>query len=135
MQKKHLQWVVQNLQKAKLIFVLNKLDDYHDCSDSIEESIHGFKEDLVKIGLENPVVCPISAYFSYLIKLKMTGQVFSADEADEYALYSQKFKRSFYDLSQYYEGVQCLPTDSEEVILSKRAGLYGLEKIICGGKS
>lgn len=133
-EKKHLQWVAQNLKKEKIIFVLNKLDDYHDFSDSIEESVHDFKEDLLKVGFENPIVCPISAYFSYLLKLRMTGQALSEDEADEYALYSKKFKRSSYDLSPYYEDVQCLPTDSEEVALSKRVGLYGLEKIIYGGR-
>ena len=91
-------------------------------------------KDLLKIGFENPIICPISAYFSYLLKLRMTGQALSEDEADEYALYSKKFKRSSYDLSHYYEDVQCLPTDSEEVALSKRVGLYGLEKIIYGGR-
>lgn len=133
-EKKHLQWVAQNLQKDKIIFVLNKLDDYHDFSDSIEESVHDFKEDLLKIGFENPVICPISAYFSYLLKMRMTGQDLSEDESDEYAIYAKKFKRSAYDLSHYYDEVECLPTDSEEIALSKRAGLYGLEKIIYGGR-
>ena len=133
-EKKHLQWVAQNLQKDKIIFVLNKLDDYHDFSDSIEESVNDFKEDLLKIGFENPIICPISAYFSYLLKMRMTGQALSEDESDEYALYAKKFKRSAYDLSHYYDGVQCLPTDSEEIALSKRVGLYGLEKKIYGGR-
>lgn len=133
-EKRHLQWVSQNLQKKRIIFVLNKLDDYHDFSDSIEESVHNFKDDLLKIGFENPIICPISAYFSYLLKLRMTGQVLSEDEADEYALCSKKFRKSSYDLSHYYKDVQCLPTDSEEVALSKRVGLYGLEKIIYGGR-
>ena len=134
-EKKHLQWVAQNLQKDKIIFVLNKLDNYRDFSDNIEESVRNFKEDLLKIGFEDPVICPISAYFSYLLKLKMTGQALSEDEADEYNLYAKKFKRSSYDLSKYYDGVQCLPTDTEDIALSKRAGLYGLEKIIYGGRS
>lgn len=134
-EKRHLQWAAQNLQKEKMIFVLNKLDNYHEFSDSIEESVENFKEDLQKIGFENPVVCPISAYFSYLLKLQMTGRALSEDEADEYALYAKKFKKSSYDLSHYYEGVECLPTDSKEIALSKRAGLYGLEKIIYGGIS
>lgn len=133
-EKKHLQWVAKNLQKDKVIFVLNKLDDYHDFSDSIEESVHEFKEDLQKIGFENPVICPISAYFSYLLKMSITGQALSEDEKDEYDLYAKKFKRSTYDLSHYYEGVKCLSTDSEEIALSKRVGLYGLEKIIYGGR-
>ena len=133
-EKKHLQWVAKNLQKDKVIFVLNKLDDYHDFSDSIEESVHEFKEDLLKIGFENPVICPISAYFSYLLKMSITGQALSEDEKDEYDLYAKKFKRSTYDLSHYYQGVKCLSTDSEEIALSKRVGLYGLEKIIYGGR-
>lgn len=133
-EKRHLQWVSQNLQKGKIIFVLNKLDDYHDFSDSIEESVHDFKDDLLKIGFENPIICPISAYFSYLLKLRMTGQALSEDEADEYARYAKKFMRSSYDLSHYYEDAQCLPTDSEEIALSKRVGLYGLEKNIYGGR-
>ena len=133
-EKRHLQWVAKNLEKDKIIFVLNKLDDYHDFSDSIEESIQAFKEDLLKIGFENPVICPISAYFSYLLKMSMTGQALSEDEQDEYALYVKKFMRSAYDLSRYYERVQCLPNDSEEIALSKRVGLYGLEKIIYGGR-
>lgn len=132
-EKKHLQWVAQNLQKKKIVFVLNKVDNYRDFSDSIGESIQAFKEELLNIGFENPVVCPISAYFSYLLKLRMTGQALSEDEADEYNFYSKKFKRSFYDLSHYYKEVQCLPDDSEEIVLSKCAGLYGLEKIIYGG--
>lgn len=132
-EKKHLQWVAKNLQKEKIIFVINKLDSYHDFADSIEESINEFKNDLQKIGFENPIICPISAYFAYLIKLKLTGQAFSDDEADEYAFYSKKFNKPSYDLSHYYEGVQCLPTDSEEIALSKRVGLYGFEKIIYGG--
>lgn len=132
-EKNYLQWVAQNLHKGKIIFVLNKLDCYHDFSDSIEESIFNFKKELLKIGFENPIICPISAYFSYLLKLRFTGQNLSEDELDEYTLYEKKFKRTTYDLSHYYEGVHCLPTDSDEISLSKRAGLYGLEKIIYGG--
>lgn len=132
-EKKHLQWVAQNLPKEKIIFVLNKLDNYHDFSDSIEDSVRGFEKDLLDIGFEKPVICPISAYFSYLLKLKMTGQVLNDDEEDEYALYSKKFKRAAYDLSHYYEGVKCCDTDLEILSLSKRVGLYGLEKIIYGG--
>ena len=133
-EKKHMQWVAQNLQKDKVIFVLNKLDDYRDYADSIDESINGLKKDLLEIGFENPVICPISAYFAYLLKLRMTGQHLSEDEKDEYDFYSKKFKRSSYDLSRYYKDVKCLPDDSEEIVLSKRVGLYGLEKIIYGGQ-
>ena len=131
-EKKHLKWIAHNLQDKKIIFVLNKLDEYRDYSDSISESIDGLREDLLKAGFKNPLICPISAYFSYLIKLKMAGVTLSEDEEDEYAVYAKKFMRSSYDLSSYYDGVQCSPNDSEEIVLSKHAGLYGLEKIIYG---
>lgn len=133
-ERKHLQWVAQNLPKDKVVFVLNKLDAYRNFSDRIDESVYNFKEDLLEIGFKDPIICPISAYFSYLLKLRINGQTLSEDEADEYALYSRKFMRHSYDLSRYYDGVQCLPADSEEIMLSKRAGLYGFEKIIYGGR-
>lgn len=129
-EKKHLKWVAENLNKDNIIFVLNKLDAYHDFSDSLEESVQGFREDLVSCGFENAVICPISAYFAYLLKLKMIGQTLSEDEEDEYMFYSKKFMRDSYDLSHYYEGMKCSPDDSQETALSKRVGLYGLEKII-----
>ena len=134
-EKKHLFWVAQHIPKDHIIFVLNKLDDYRNCSDSIEESISGLRKDLEQAGFENPTICPISAYFGLLLKLKMTGQPLSDDEQDEYAFLSKKFKRSSYDLSRFYEGVELSDSDSEEVMLSKRTGLYGLEKLIYGGLS
>lgn len=130
---KYLQWASKNLPKEKFVFVLNKLDDYRDWSDSIEESIHSLREDLQKVGFENPVICPISAYFSYLLKLHMTGSILSDDESDEYAYLSKKFMRPSYDLSRYYNEAQPAESDVEEITLCKRAGIYGLEKIIYGG--
>lgn len=129
-EKRHLLWVAKNIPHSKVIFVLNKLDDYRSCSDSIEESIQGLREDLNTVGFERPTICPISAYFSYLVKLKMTGQPLSDDEADEYAFFSKKFKRSSYDLSRFYTDCTITDNDTEDIALSKRSGLYGLEKTI-----
>lgn len=131
---KHLLWVSKNIPHDKIVFVLNKLDDYRSCSDSIEESIQGLREDLIKTGFENPTICPISAYFGLLLKLKLTGQTLSADEEDEYAFFAKKFRRPAYDLSIFYDDCNCLDTDSDEVALYKRSGLYGLENLIYGGR-
>jgi hypothetical protein len=38
-----------------------------------------------------------------------------------------------HDLSKYYDGIQVEPDDSEAVKMSKRCGIYGLEKILFGG--
>lgn len=132
-EKKHLQWLYKNIPNYKIFFVLNKLDDYRDYSDSIDESIEELKRDLLKIGFENPTICPLSAYLAYLLKLKMTGQILTADEEDEYSYMAKKFKRSSYDLSRYYENAQCKEEDSDEIMLCKQVGLYGLEQILYGG--
>ncbi|GLC80947.1 dynamin family protein [Lacrimispora brassicae] len=130
---KHLKWVAENVPKEKIIFVLNKLDDYHSSTDNVGESIDGLRSDLVNIGFENPVICPISAYFGLLLKMKLTGQELTEDEQDEYALLAKKFNKPSYDLSRFYNGVQCNADDANDIRLSKKSGLYGLEKLIYGG--
>lgn len=130
---KHLKWVSENIPKEKVIFVLNKLDDYHCSSDSVEESISGLRSDLIKIGFENPIICPVSAYFGLLLKMEQSGLELSEDEQDEYDLLAKKFNKPAYDLSHFYDGVQSASDDDENIRLSKKSGLYGLEKTIYGG--
>lgn len=130
---KHLKWIAENVPKEKIIFVLNKLDNYHSNTDSIEESINGLRSDLMTIGFKEPIICPISAYFGILLKMKLTGKELTEDEQDEYALLSKKFNKPSYDLSRFYNGVQCNINDTNEIRLSKSSGLYGLEKLIYGG--
>ncbi len=132
-EKEHIQWLSQNVDKNKIVFVLNKIDNYRKGADSVEESIRELKKDLLQYGFDNPVICPISAYFAYLLKLKLVGKTLTLDEEDEYDYLVKKFKRDFYDLSKYYPSDQISEKDSEEIILSKRAGVYGLEKIVYGG--
>lgn len=130
---KHLKWTSENLDKNKIVFVLNKLDDYRSSTDSVEESVDGLRTDLEKLGFENPIICPISAYFGLLLKMKITGQGLTEDELDEYTLLAKKFNKASYDLSDYYKNCECLETDSDEIKLSKKSGLYGLENILYGG--
>lgn len=130
---KHLKWIAEHVPGYKVIFVLNKLDNYRDKGDSIRDSINDLREDLKKAGFENPVICPISAYFSYLLKLKTTGQSLSEDESDEFEYLSKKFMRPAYDLSVFHSKADVDEDESDELELSRRAGIYGLEKIIYGG--
>ena len=131
-EKKHLHWVASHLGPRKIIFILNKLDDYKRTADSVDESIAGLMRDLIEAGFSEPTICPISAYFSLLLKMKLAGQTLTEDEEDEYQLYAKKFRRPEHDLTRFY------PEDntelgSEELNLCKKSGLYGLEKIIYGG--
>ena len=80
---RHLKWVSENVDQNKVVFILNKLDDYRSESDNISESMTALRNDLTKLGFTAPVICPISAYFGYLLKLKLTHQPFTEDEQDE----------------------------------------------------
>ena len=134
-EKEHLQWVAENIPKEKVVFVLNKLDDFKSIDDSIEKSIDGVKNDLHAIGYEKPQICPLSSYFAFLIKLKANGERMTEDETDAYVLYVKKFSKAEYDLSIYFPGVHNNVEDSELIKMSKKCGLYGLEQILFGGDS
>ncbi len=129
----HLRWISENVPKEKIIFVVNKLDNFKAADDSISDSMEGVRNDLAAFGFEHPILCPISAYFALLIKMKANGRQMTDDEMDEYALYLKKFKKPAYDLSGYYENAQVEAGDSEILSMSKKCGLYGLEKILFGG--
>ena len=85
------------------------------------------------MGFDNPIICPISAYFAMLIKMKVNGYEMTEDEEDEYLYYLKKFNKSVYDFSKYYNNVNEDANDSEIVAMSKKCGLFGLEKILFGG--
>lgn len=134
-EKEHLQWVAENVTKEKVVFVLNKLDDFKNIDDSVEESINGVKSDLNAMGYENPIICPISSYFAFLIKLKENGEQMSEDEIDAYNLYFKKFSKDEYDLSIYSSTIDSNTNETEQVKMGKRCGLYGLEQVLFGGES
>lgn len=129
----HLKWISENVRKDKIIFILNKLDDFNVADDDISMSLERVKGDLTVLGFENPIICPMSAYCALLIKMKSYGDQLTDDELDEYSLYVKKFSKPAYDLSKYYDGIQVESGDDEAITMSKRCGLYGLEKILFGG--
>lgn len=128
----YLKWVANNVKKDKVVFILNKIDDFNAKDDSIDASIEGVKKDLFKAGFNNPIICPMSSYCAFLVKMKQTEQELDEDEQDEYDFYNRKFNRPAYNLSKYYNNTQMNTYDTEEALLSKRCGLYGVEKIIFG---
>lgn len=129
----YLRWLRKNISPEKTVFVVNKLDDFKQADDNIKDSIVGVKSDLARLGYENPIICPLSAYFGYLLKRKYYKDELTEDEEDEHMLFCRKFKREMYDLSVYYDGVSMDPTDNIFTEMEKRCGLYGLEKILFGG--
>ncbi len=131
-QKEYLKWILNNLPKKKIVFVINKLDTLKPKEDSIADTIFNFYKDLCDIGFKNPTICPISSYFSFLLKQKISGKDFSEDEIDDFRFYSSRFSKPFYNLSGYYnEELEDINLEINDLLqLSKRCGLYGIEKII-----
>lgn len=131
---RYLKYISENVSEDKIIFVLNKLDNFKSADDSIAASIDGIQNDLAQLGFENPVIYPLSAYFALLLKLKQNGELLTEDEQDEYDYYVKKFSRSEYDLSKYMDqSFISIPVDNEQSKLAVRCGLYALENILYGG--
>lgn len=132
----HLKWVSNNLPKEKTVFVINKMDDFRCVDDDIEESIEGVRKDLLALGFENPVICPMSAYAALLAKKKYHGEGLTDDEKREYRFLVEKFSIPTYDLSKYYHFKQVdVEKDNEYISMCKKSGIYGLEKNLLGGSN
>lgn len=99
---KYLQFICENVDENKIVFVLNKLDRFRISEDSIEDSINHLKDDLLKLGLTNPIICPVSSYAGRLAKKKMFESELNEDEQDEYIFLQRKFKNESYNLSKFY---------------------------------
>ena len=125
----HLQYIADTVPHDKIIFVVSKLDLFKSKEDSITESVQWIREDLRKVGFENPLICPVSAYFALLLKLHHAGETLDEDELDEYEMCVKKFHRAQYDLSGYYGTAPKNSTDEYESLCNK-CGMTALEKII-----
>ena len=133
---KHLKWISQNMPKdKKVIFVLNKLDDFDSSEDSIPQSIHNVETILKQTGYQNPVLCPISAYFGLLLKKKMYTEELSKIQQINYDLLAHKFQQLEYDLSVFYPNRKICADTYQENILYHRCGMAELENILFGKKT
>lgn len=133
---RHLRYVANNVPKEKTIFVLNKLDSFRAKEDSIVESIMRVRKDLQELGYHNPNICPISAYFSLLLKLKQQGEDLTEDELDDYERFVKKFAKEEFHLSNYYGYSNSQDKRIDEVPFlqnSYRSGMLNFEKVLYGG--
>lgn len=138
---RYLRFICENVDENKIIFVLNKLDRFKISEDSIEESINHLKDDLIKLGLANPIICPVSSYAGGLAKKKMFGIELNEDEQDDYMLLQRKFKDENYNLSKFYSedilkriNQNCSENDKSPIIdLLIKCGILCLEEIITEG--
>lgn len=129
---RYLKLVAETVPKEKVVFVLNKLDGFRQSEDCIAVSIERIRKDLVSLGYNNPIICPVSAYCGLLVKKCLNGTALSEDEQDLFKLFSRKLCKAEYDLSRYYPLVENIDSsvDSQLLLISMQCGLYGLESIL-----
>ena len=130
---RYLQHIANNVPKDKIVFVLNKLDNFNVADDNISESIELVENDLMKMGFENPIICPISAYCALLIKMKKNGGILNEDEEDMYELYKKRFGKIEYDLSNLYNNNNLMVKNDELYNFALRCGLHNIENKLYGG--
>ncbi len=128
---RHLQWVLKNISgDRKIIFVLNKLDDFKLSEDSIPDSIDSIKRDLRQIGYQNPVICPVSAYFGFLLKKRIYGEVLGRSQQIDYDFLADKFRNPEFDLSVFYPNRKICADKNPDKILYHKCGMRMLEEML-----
>jgi len=135
-EKDHLEYVYKNVPKKKVIFVLNQLDRCDNITSLISESIDKAKIHLQNIGFKNPVIWPMAAQFSLLLKRKQSNENLNSNEQDEFDLKLKMFNTPEYDLSAYYDKafVADKPQSGDKLLdMCFATGLHGLEAILYGG--
>lgn len=129
-ERRHLGFIAENY-KGKTIFVVNKLDCYRK-EDSIPDTIVHIKKDLEKLGYEQPIICPISAYAAYLAKMSLYSETLNDDELDELDRFYRKLNKDEYQLNKYYS------TDYQDIVVSDdknqqlllHSGILSLERLL-----
>lgn len=127
---KHLRFVKDNYD-GNIIFLVNRLDHYKKDVDSVKNTLEAVEKDLKKIGFENPIIYPISAYAGYLGKMALHGEELSEDELDDIDFVKRKLKREDFSYEKYYPvdvKVKCNDKELGELLL--HSGILSLEKII-----
>ena len=120
----YLTWLANNIDKSKVIFVLNKVDILTK-EDNLTESIRKLQFDLNELGFQSGKIYPIMAYPALLFKLEKYNEYLNDDEIDELELYKRRIHRDYYDLSRYIDKI-----DDINMLYINNTGILELEKII-----
>lgn len=100
-ERSYLEVIKKRVSDSKIIFVINKLDQFRRSKDSITQTYHNVKKYLKEIGFATPVIQPVSAQAGFLSKAKLNNEKLSEYEEEDLEFQLQKFKCDFYDLSFY----------------------------------
>lgn len=128
---RHLEFTHKTLEEAKIIFLMNKMDNLISEDEDVIEVISRQRDFLIEKGFKAPVICPVSARAAYLVK-KSKHESISRLERREMEAYMDKFAAN--SLSGYYTdvlGCDPLPaSNSEEAMLFIDCGFAYIERII-----
>ena len=130
--RSHLQFVYEHY-RGRVLFVVNKLDNFRKGEDSVEETLYRVAEELREIGFAYPVVVPVSSAAAYLAKQRLFGEILDEDDQEEFERIARKLKKSEYQFDTYYphsERLEQLTEDSEEKRVLRHSGLLHLEEMI-----
>lgn len=126
----HLEFVRDHVDHSKIIFIINKVDQFRKEQDSIETSYKKVVKQLKGLKFKKPKVFPLSAYAAYLFKIELLGQTLDEDEEDELSLYKRKFNRKEWDLSPFGNYPQLRLIEKESIL--KQCGIANLEAELVG---
>lgn len=118
----HLRFIQQVVPSQKIIFVMNKVDQFRKGHDSIRESVATLKARLRELGFDDPIVQPVSARAGYLFKCELQRFTLTEEEVDELDWYKRKFSREGFNLT--------VKGSTESPTLLDQCGLHTLEKMI-----
>lgn len=96
---KLLEFIIYHTKKP-IVFVLNQFDRYNPESDSIEDAINDFREDIIHFGIHDPIIVPVSAYYALMFRLDDKGLL---SERENKKLENSKrwFYEEYYNLPSY----------------------------------
>ena len=138
-EEQHLEAVKRYMGRAKILFIINRVDNLISEEDNLPEIIEDQRRFLCSKGFQHPLICPVSARAAFLAK-KSQQEELSRIEQREINSFIDKFE--LIDLPGYYENqLQCSAisnSNNEIKSLLKNCGFAYLEQIIMhlrnGGK-
>jgi len=130
-EKCHLNTVKKEIGRTKVIFVINKIDQFLSEDDNLFDVIENQRRFLAATGFSNPIICPVSARAAYLVR-KSKQEELTQIERRELDTYIDKFDQ--HSMATYYEKHLKCPslsrTTDESTELLKNCGFAYLEQII-----
>lgn len=137
----YLHYIQEHRRKdCRLIFVLNKLDEYNAAEDSVEKSIQQIDADLKKIGFTDYQLYPVSGYAGFLAKGVINGESVMPGTPDFFELMRCKarFQDPSFDFSKYYDvpdeiidlARESCAGNREEYELLLKSGMLGFEYVL-----